>query len=238
MTTKERRLIIGKEKAIRFAKLNCDPEYLERALDKIERSYHRFSLGQLETLAVPGFSEIVEQFGFELYDYSEERSYGITREDCWVLGDDTSYVLRIIPTVEILRIWAPDNSGKRFGLSLQQRQLGACRDFTFSEERPQYIGKATEKKIQAWLDYLHREREAETNYMAEARVKNAQLRAAILKRFPNAQLREDNGWLVEAWYKEGVLDYHVTATEAGGFTRSYRVDSNKVPSAKDQLGIG
>ncbi|MBR3467418.1 MAG: hypothetical protein IKH15_09390 [Bacteroidales bacterium] len=237
MTTKETKLIIGKKAATMFAKLYCTGENLERALAKIEKSWHRFNRQQVSVLEVPGFAEIDELFEFSFYDMSTERSWGRDEPDYWALGDGSEYVLRIIPTGEILRFWCPDNSGKRFALELRDRQMGPCRDFKFDEERPQYIGKATEKKIQAWIDYQHRKREAEANYMAEARVKNAQLRAAILKRFPYATLRENDGWLVEAWFSEGVLDYVITATESGGFSRTYSVNFGRVPSYKDQLGI-
>ena len=237
MFTKETKLIIGKERAIRFAKLRCTGENLERALEEIERSWHRFNRQQVSVLEVPGFSEIVEQFEFLHYDMSTERSWGRDEPDYWGLDNGSEYVLRIITTGEILRFWCPDNSGKRFALELRDRQLGPCRDFKFAEEKPQYIGKATEKKIQAWIDYQHRKREAETNYMAEARVRNAQLRAAILKRFPNAILRENDGWLAEARFSEGVLDYVITATESGGFSRTYSVNFGRVPSYKEQLGI-
>lgn len=237
MFTKETKLIIGKDLAAKLAKYLCTGENLERALAKIEKSWHRYNRQQVSVLEVPGFAEIVEQFEFRHYDMSTERSWGRDEPDYWALEDGSEYVLRIIPTGEILRFWCPDNSGKRFALELRDRQMGPCRDFKFTEEQPQYIGKATEKKIQAWIDYQHRKREAETNYMAEARVRNAQLRATILKRFPNARLSEHGGWLVECWYSEGVLDYHVTACEDGGFTRDYKVNYNMVPSVKDQLGI-
>lgn len=236
MTTKETRQITGKERAIAFAKLHCKGEDLERALDRIENGWKCHRREQLEPLVVPGFSEIVERFEFRHADNSEERARGRNESDYWYV-EGSSYAVRIIPTGEILRYWCPENSAKRFALELEDRQIGPCQDFKFQDEQPPYIGKATEKKIQAWIDYQHRKREAETNYMAEARVKNAQLRAAVLKRFPNAKLREHDGWLSECWYSEGVLNYHVTACEDGGFTRSYTVDYNKVPSAKNQLGI-
>lgn len=237
MFAKEKKYIIGKERARKFARLMCNTEDLERVLGDIEGGYHWPEEKQLERLVVPGFTEVVEVFEFVFYDNSEERKCGRDDKDYW--STETGiYMLQIIPTGEVLRVWAPENSWKRCGFSLLERYHGATRDFTFSEERPQYVGTATKKKIQAWLDYLHRERQAEINYVADARAKNAQLRAAILKRFPDARLNEGpNGWLVECWYSEGVLDYHVTARENGGFTRSYSVDYRKVPSAKDQLGI-
>lgn len=238
MFAKETKYIIGKERARKFAKLMCEPEDLERVLGKVEgEGYHWPSEKMLERLIVPGFTEVVEVFEFVHNDNSEERSHGRPDKDYW--STDTSiFMLQIIPTGEVLRVWAPENSWKRCGFSLLERYHGATRDFTFSEERPQYVGTATQKKIEAWRDYLHRERQAEINYVAQARAKNAQLRAAILKRFPDAKLSEGpNGWLVEARYQEGVLDYHVTACENGGFTRSYSANYLRVPSAKDQLGI-
>lgn len=237
MFTKEKKYIIGKERARKFARLMCNPEDLERVLGHIEGGYHWPEEKQLERLVVPGFTEVVEVFEFVLNDNSEERKCGRNDKDYW--STETGiYMLQIIPTGEVLRVWSPENSWKRCGFSLLERSYLPSRNFEFDEERPPYVGTATQKKIEAWRDYLHRERQALVDYNANARAKNAQLRAAILKRFPDAKLIEGpNGWLLEAWYDEGVLTYHVTACENGGFTRSYNVDYKKVPSSKDQLGI-
>ena len=106
------------------------------------------------------------------------------------------------------------------------------------EERPNFIGKASKKKIEDWVVYLINENEAKRQFIETANAKNLAFQEAVKKRFPNAWLHIlDDGWMTECKFNYQLLEIHYTATEGGGFTRQCKVDIMRVPDTKNLLGL-
>lgn len=235
MFTTKKKFIIGRANALKFAEENCTYRK-ERIIDDIKRDrYHCWSLEQLSVLVVPSVSVIVEVFPFEYNEETNERFR--TEPDHWSLGDPF-YGIQILATGEVLRIWCPDNKGKRFGLSLLERNYGRLKGFDFNEPKPNYIGKADAKKLRAWVEHVTRERMAEGHFMANAYKRNFEFYTAVKERFPDATLSvAQDGWLKCAWFEQGPISFRYEANDNGSFTRTCSLIYDKIPSTKDLLGI-
>ena len=67
--------------------------------------------------------------------------------------DNSYWILEIIPTGELFTFYEKMRNSKRFGLSMHERfHSDRCQYFSFDREIPNYVGKATEKKSQEWID--------------------------------------------------------------------------------------
>lgn len=183
-------------------------------------------------LEVEGFSRIVPCFVVsQNYDnfqkkYLDEYYHSAS---CWVL--------EIIPTGELFTFYEKVRNSKRFGLNLFERfNSNRCRYFSFDREIPNYVGKATEKKLQEWIDYLHEKREAMTRYVENAMALNRSKVDAFKAKYPD-------GWFdtnADGWTSEFRIDFErlrikYTAHEDGQFSRNAEVIYNRMPTEEELL---
>ena len=183
-------------------------------------------------LEVEGFSRIVPCFVVrQSYDhfqkaYLDEYYY-----------DASYWLLEIIPTGELFSFYERVRRSKRFALQMHDRPSSdRCRYFTFSKEAPNAIGKATEKKLQEWIDFLHEERAAKQSYIDTAMKKNRETVEAFKVKYPEGYFRTgDDGWTSEFTIRFERLRIKFIACEDGGFTRNVDVPYDCYPTTEELL---
>lgn len=184
--------------------------------------------GRLSVLEVAGYSEIVPYY--EVRPMNDERY-----SDTWYI-ERSYWVLRIITTGEIFRPW--EKTRGKFRLFMHE-PLRTNRDsgFRFELEEPNYIGKATDKKLSAWIDYLHQERAARVNYVDEALRSNRCFADKFRAKFPNGTFRTDSeGWTSEFMFDWERFRVRYTAHEDGNFSRHFDLRYNALPTDGEILG--
>lgn len=209
------------ESVQRFAEENeiYNPHYL-RALDLGETS-------RASVLNVPNFSEVVPCYEVRLLDDSDSVYYVESRR----------IVLRIIPTREIFHI--REVSRGKFRLYMFERPNIHWRSqyFRFDMQEPNLIGKATEKKISAWIDFLHLERTALMNYVNANMCRNVTFAERVRAKYPNAKfVTASDGWTSEISFDWERFRVKYTACENGEFTRQMDIRFLALPSNEEILG--
>ena len=183
-------------------------------------------------LDVEGFSRIVPCFVVrQSYDcfqnvYLDEYYY-----------DASYWLLEIIPTGELFSFRERVRNSKRFVLHMHgSLDSDRCRYFTFSKEAPNAIGKATERKLQEWIDFLHEERAAKRLYIDTAMKRNRETVDAFKAKYPEGYFRtEDDGWTSEFIIRFERLRVKFTACEDGGFSRNVDVPYECYPTTEELL---
>lgn len=183
-------------------------------------------------LEVEGFSRIVPCFAVgQVWDhfrkeYLDEYYY-----------DNSYWVLEIIPTGELFTFYEKMRNSKRFGLSMYERfHYDRCKYFSFDREIPNYVGKATEKKLQEWIDYLHEKREAMTRYVENAMALNRSKVEAFKAKYPDGYFNTlSDGWTSEFRIEFERLRIKYTAHENGRFSRNAEVIFNRMPTEEELL---
>lgn len=190
-----------------------------------EREYQRYS-----ALEVPGFSEVIPFYDVRLMD-DQERYAGV------YYVEHSYWVLRIIHTGEVFRIW--EKSRGKFRLFMHESVM-SCRDrdFCFDMQEPNLIGKATEKKLSAWVDYLHMERTALMNYLNGALCRNRTFVAKFREKFPAGTFRTDS----EGWTSEFIIEWDrfrvkYSASESGKFSRHFDLRYDCLPTDDEIIGL-
>lgn len=181
-------------------------------------------------LEVEGFSRIVPCFVVrQTYDhfqkaYLDEYYY-----------DESYWLLEIIPTGELFTFYEKVRNSKRFGLNMHERfDSDRYQYFTFEREIPNYVGKATEKKLQEWIDYLHEKREAKTRYVENAMALNRSKVEAFKAKYPDGWFNTgDDGWTSEFRIEFERLRIKYTAHEDGQFSRNAEVI--RIPTEEELL---
>lgn len=183
-------------------------------------------------LEVEGFSRIVPCFVVrQTYDHFQK-----TYLDEYYY-DASYWLLEIIPTGELFSFYERARRSKRFALQMHNRlNSDRCRYFTFSKEAPNAIGKATEKKLQEWIDYLHEYRAAQELYLSSAMEKNRKIADAFREKYPEGVFRTDaDGWTSEFTIRFERLRIKFIACEDGGFTRNVDVPYDCYPTTEELL---
>jgi len=211
----------GLESIKRFAEENeiYNPHYI-RALDLGETA-------RASVLNVPEFSEIVPCYEVRLLDDSDSVYY----------VEAKYIVLRIIPTGEVFRI--REVSRGKFRLYLFERPNIHWRDryFRFDMQEPNLIGKATEKKISAWIDFLHLERTALVNYVNANMCRNVTFAERVRAKYPDAKfVTAPDGWTGEICFDWERFRVKYTAHENGEFSRQLDIRHLALPSNEEILG--
>lgn len=178
----------------------------------------------------------VEDFS-ELAPFYEVRPMDDERYADTYYVESHYWVLRIIPTGEVFRIIEPARG--KFSLCMFDRtRLGRDTYFRFDEvERPNYIGKATQKKLSAWIDYLHLEHTARCNYVNSALCRNI----AFVDRFKAKTFdfaRYYTG--ADGWTSEFIIEWDrftikYTAHENGYFSRQVSLKYLCTPTDEEIL---
>ena len=151
--------------------------------------------------------------------------------------DNSYWVLEIIPTGELFTFYEKMCNSKRFGLSMHKRfDCDRCKYFSFDREIPNYVGKATEKKLQEWINYLHEKREAMTRYVDNAMALNRSKVEAFKAKYPDGYFNTlSDGWTSEFRIEFERLRIKYTAHENGQFSRNAEVIFNRMPTEEELL---
>ena len=183
-------------------------------------------------LEVEGFSRIVPCFVVrQNYDHFQQKFLDEYYYDA------SYWVLEIIPTGELFTFYEGVRRSKRFKLCMHNRlHSDKCGYFRFEREQPNAIGKATEKKLKEWIDFLHEERDAKTRYLNEAMQENVKVVNAFKAKYPTGDFRTDkDGWTSEFTIRFERLRIKFTAHDDGGFSRSIDVPYDCYPTTAELL---
>ena len=183
-------------------------------------------------LEVEGFSRIVPCFEVrQNWDHFQEKYL----DEYYY--DNSYWVLEIIPTGELFTFYEKMRNSKRFGLSMHERFYSdRCKYFSFDKEIPNYVGKATEKKLQEWIDYLHEKREAMTRYVENATALNRSKVEAFKAKYPDGYFNTlSDGWTSDFLIEFERLRIKYTAHENGQFSRNAEVIFNRMPTEEELL---
>lgn len=183
-------------------------------------------------LEVEGFSRIVPCFVVrQTYDHFQKKYLDEYYYDA------SYWVLEIISTGELFTFCEKVRNSKRFGLSMHDRlNSNRCRYFTPSKEAPYAIGKATEKKLQEWIDYLHECRAEKELYLSGAMEMNRRTVDAFKEKYPEGVFRtEADGWTSEFTIRFERLRIKFTAHENGDFSRNIDVPYECYPTTEELL---
>ena len=183
-------------------------------------------------LEVEGFSRIVPCFVVrQSWDHFREKYL----DEYYY--DNSYWVLEIIPTGELFTFYEKVRHSNRFGLSMHERfDSNRCQYFSFEREIPNYVGKATKKKLQEWIDYLHEKREAMTRYVKNAMALNRSMVEAFKQKCPDGWFNTGpDGWTSEFRIEFERLRIKYTAHENGQFSRNAEVIYARMPTEEELL---
>lgn len=228
--------VIGKEQALQFAKENCTYGK-ERFIDDIERGHGRHYIDEdkealEEALVVEGVSELVDVYVFR---ECSGNTYANEPEHYWSF-EYAEYCVRMLSTGKIAHPFRPHYKANKFGLSfLQEDQAeGRLRDFSADIQQPNYIGKGSKSKLEAWFNALEQENEAKKVYISTAWEKNLAFQEKVKAKYPKAQLHIlGDGWMSECEFTVGYVKVHFSAGDDGRFYRDIKVDILAMPSTDE-----
>lgn len=229
--------IIGQQNAIEFAKKNCtvDAEYyIKKATDGVSW-YQKAEADKFKTLVIEGYSELVDLFKFSVYPENKFKG----EPEHYAL-EDPRIVLRIIGTGETLYVQETYYHSKKFAVYFDDSENYNLRlkGFTFGEPHPNYIGTGNVKKIEAWLDWLRKKRQAQIDYDANGRKLNKEFQDAVAAHFPDCYMRiADDGWMSECEFKKDGVEYSYSAHDNGRFSRNTKLDYDAVKPTRELIGI-
>ena len=183
-------------------------------------------------LEVEGFSRIVPCFVIrQNYDhfqkmYLDEYYY-----------DASYWVLEIISTGELFTFHERVRRSKRFELQIHNGlRSDRCRYYKSDKECPNAVGKATEKKLREWIDYLHEERDAKQAYLDNALAKNRSTVDAFRAKFPDGRyVTQADGWTTSFTIRFERLRIEFSAFEDGDFSRKIDVPYECYPTTEELL---
>ena len=235
--------VVGKEEALRFASGNCT-SLKSRFLDEIERGENESWLWRIKpeiekAFVVEGVTELVEVYTF--HHVTEERDASGKNIYYWEFGVKEPCIRHIASGVIGYPYESPD-SKKVYGLVLKQEDIARGMTTYFSykdEQKPNYVGSGSKKKMDDWFGFLARENAARQKYIDDARVKNAEFRAKVEKKYPKARIHiVDDGWMSECEFVVGYVLVQFQAGEDGRFYRSTKVDILSFPSTEQLFEEG
>ncbi len=226
--------VIGKDEALRFVKENCT-SHKERFIREIENGEQQSWLYRLKpeiekAFVVEGVTELVEVYCFN--EVTEERDANGKNIYYWEFGV-VEPCIRHIETGVIGYPYECQDSKKHFGLSMKHEDIAQGMSTYFSykdEQKPNYVGSGNKKKVNDWFGYITRENAARQKYIDEARARNAEFRAKVEKKYPNARIHiVSDGWMSECEFVVGYVLVKYEAGEDGRFYRSTKVDILSFP---------
>lgn len=233
--------VIGKDEALQFVNKNCTL-HKERFLGEIKRGENQSWLYRLlpeikKAFVVEGVTELVDVFTFNRVTESRDaQGHNIYYLEFGVMEP----CIRHIATGTIGYPYQSQSSKHMFGLVLKHEDMpiGSTTYFSYKdEEKPNFVGTGSKKKMDDWFGFLVRENEAKKKYIGDARAKNLSFQKTVREKYPDAWLHiVDDGWMSECKFTVGYVEFHFTAGEDGRFYRSTKVDILKVPSNKDLFG--
>lgn len=151
--------------------------------------------------------------------------------------DQSFWVLEIIPTGELFHIYERARNSKRYALSMFERLMSnRCSYFVFGKDSPNAVGKATQRKLQDWIDYLHEYRAAQELYLSSALERNRSKVDAFKAKYPDGSFETlADGWTTKFSINFERLRIKYTAHEDGGFSRSFEVRYGCMPTDEEIL---
>lgn len=212
------------ESATEFAKANNtfnSPEI---------RGWDKDSEKKLQMFNIEGYSRVVRAFCFvEFYDAKTNKKY-------WSY-EGYSFVIQIIETGQCLVARdIRNNSGKYFFFLLNPQYHERDRGFKFDEQEPNYIGKANQKKLQQWVDYLNRKDIARLEYANTALQANIDFASKFKAKYPTGKYNtQADGWTSEFRIEVGAFYFKYIAYDDGRFGRDVDFIYSKLPSNEDLL---
>lgn len=209
------------EEAKKFAKENnCVAVELKQWREADSTKFSMFN--------IDGYSEVVRAFCFSQYVNAT------TQEKYWSY-EDYVWVLRIIETGQCFYVRSYSR-GKFFMFPLEREYHERDRGFKYNEPEPNYIGKATQKKIQRWVDFCNAKDKARIEFANNVLRMNKEFVDRFKRKYPNANYNTRyDGWTSEFSLYTGCLYIKYTAYENGGFGRDIQVVYSKVPTTEDLL---
>lgn len=194
-------------------------QHIIRPLDKYE--YERRAV-----LNVAGFSEVIPMYEIIPTELGKDE---------YVL-EHMMWILRIIPTGELFRISEISRGKFRLFMFEYAPIHWRDRDFHFDMQEPNLIGKATEKKISAWIDFLHLERTARANYVNANMCRNRAFAERVRAKYPSARFdTAPDGWTSEIRFDWDRFHVHYTAGENGNFYRHIDLRPSGIPTDEEIL---
>lgn len=188
-----------------------------------EQEYHKYSMFNIE-----GYSEVVRAYHFRQY------TRGIEQEKYWSY-EGYFWVLRIIETGQLLCM-REISRDKFFIFPLIKQYDKRDRGFKYNEPEPNYIGKATQKKIQQWVDYCNAKEKARIEFANDVLQKNIEFADKFRAKFPQADFETQyDGWTSKISFYLDYLYIKYIALENGSFSREVQVVYSKVPTTEDLL---
>lgn len=228
--------VIGKEQALQFAKDNCTYGK-ERFIEDIERGSNRSYLDDdvdsiKSALVVDGVTELVD-----VYTFRECSGNPYSKEPAryWIF-DYAEYCVRLLSTGRIAHPYRPNHRSDKFGLSLlhDDQADGRLKDFKSEVQQPNFIGKGTKSKLEAWFGAIEQENEEKKAYIETAKAKNIAFQEKVKAKYPEAYLHIlGDGWMSECEFTVGYVKVHFTAGDDGRFYRDIRVDILAMPSTDE-----
>ena len=185
---------------------------------------------KLQMFNIEGYSHVVRAFCFaEFYDASTNKPY-------WSY-EGYSFVIQIIETGQCLVARDIRNSSGKYHLFLLNPQYHE-RDggFKFDEQEPNHIGKANQKKLQQWVDYLNRKEIARLEFANTALQANIDFASKFKAKYPMGRYNtKADGWTSEFTIEVDVFRFKYTAYDDGRFGRDVDFIYSKLPSNEDLL---
>jgi hypothetical protein len=111
------------------------------------------------------------------------------------------------------------------------------RGFEYDEPMPNLIGKATQKKVEAWVEYHHLRETARRDYANMALCDNLTFAHKFKVKYPDAEMRIDkaDGWVESFRFRIGGLSYHYEAMNNGRFSRRVEIIYSMLPTNDELL---
>lgn len=230
--------VIGKEEALEFARQNLTL-YKSSYLEDIERGFKRHYLydrtdAMKEALVIDGVSELLD-----IYEFSTGYGNKFNGEpDTYWCFEGSSPAVRLLKTGQMATPYR-EKQYKGFGLSLlrEERTSGRLNGFKFDGVRPDFIGMGSERKLNAWFDYLNAEESAKKEFIETANKRNREFLDKVQAKFPKAEswVNEIDGWCRKIQISVGYVLMTFEAGDDGRFNRSTRVDILNLPTTEELL---
>ena len=230
--------IIGKDKALEFAKQNCTlykDSFIEDIEGGFKRAYLYDSLDALKAaFVIDGVSELAD-----LYTFSTGYGNKFNGEpDTYWCFEGFEPAVRLLKTGQVATPYR-ENRNKGFGLFMLhgERTDGRLSGFEFDGARPDFIGKGSERKVTAWFDYLNAEDNAKKEFVETAYKRNREFLEKVQAKFPKAKVwvNESDGWCRQIQFSAGYVLFIFEAADDGRFYKQTRVDALTLPSTEELL---
>ena len=187
----------------------------------------------LDMFNIEGFCKPIKIITFKQYIYATDNKLYWEYSFC-------SEGIEMLETKEIYRLVKNRYTNNKYEISLLPHKNSVLYKYKYeNKKQPNFIGKATAKKISEWIEYIKSEYAFQITQYEHEKAKNINFANAFKNKYPNGRfVYNSEGWCTKFDIQTDVynISFESGANEGlGNFYRKIEIRYDTLPSNEDLL---